>query len=222
MIRPASWRGPQAGHRLMLLPTPSGAAPPPLTGAQCSAGRRTSRRVGKRSRANGLLYEPPSIASASSRYPMFALNNKIPPPVVCLVVATAMWLTASSSPAIDLGDALRMALAILFGVIGLVMALLGFKAFGEAKTTINPVKIDAASSLVTTGVYRYTRNPMYLGLTFLLVAWAVYLAAPMTLLGPMAFVLYITRFQIIPEERALSRIFGQPYDDYCARVRRWF
>lgn len=153
---------------------------------------------------------------------MSALNNKIPPPVVCLVVATAMWLTASSSPTIDLGDALRMALAILFGVIGLVMALLGFKAFGEAKTTINPVKIDAASSLVTTGVYRYTRNPMYLGLTFLLVAWAVYLAAPMTLLGPMAFVLYITRFQIIPEERALSRIFGQPYDDYCARVRRWF
>ena len=137
---------------------------------------------------------------------MSALNNKIPPPIVCLIALIAMWVTARSSPVIDLGHALRMALAILFGVIGLVMALLGFKAFGEAKTTVNPVKIDAA---------------LYLGLTCLLVAWAVYLAAPLTLLGPVAFVLYITRFQIIPEERALSRIFGRPYDDYRARVRRW-
>ena len=113
------------------------------------------------------------------------------------------------------------ALAILFGLFGLVVALLGFRAFGEAKTTVNPVKIETASSLVTTGVYRYTRNPMYVGLASLLVAWAIYLAAPLTLLGPLAFVLYITRFQIIPEERALSRIFGRPYDDYRAMVRRW-
>ena len=62
---------------------------------------------------------------------------------------------------------------------------------------------------------------MYVGLASLLVAWAIYLAAPLTLLGPLAFVLYITRFQIIPDERALSRIFGRSYDDYRARVRRW-
>jgi protein-S-isoprenylcysteine O-methyltransferase Ste14 len=152
---------------------------------------------------------------------MSALNNKIPPPIVCLIVAIAMWVSAWSSPVIDFGHTLRMTLAILFGVFGLVMALLGFEAFGEAKTTVNPVKIDAASSLVMTGVYRYTRNPMYVGLASLLVAWAIYLAAPLTLLGPLAFVLYITRFQIMPEERALSRIFGRPYDDYRARVRRW-
>jgi len=153
---------------------------------------------------------------------MSTLDNKIPPPIVCLIVAIAMWVTASSSPAIDIGHTLRLALAISFGVFGLVMALLGFRAFGEAKTTINPVMIETASSLVTTGVYRYTRNPMYIGLASLLVAWAIYLAAPLTLLGPVAFVLFITRFQIIPEERALRRIFGEPYDDYCARVRRWF
>jgi protein-S-isoprenylcysteine O-methyltransferase Ste14 len=137
------------------------------------------------------------------------------------MVAIGMWMTARSSTAIDIGHTPRLVLAILFGAFGLVMAALGFKAFVEAKTTINPVKIDTASSLVTTGVYRYTRNPMYVGLASLLVTWAIYLEAPLTLLGPLAFVLYITRFQIVPEERALSRIFGRLYDDYCARVRRW-
>ena len=152
---------------------------------------------------------------------MSSLENKIPPPIVCLIVAIAMWMTATLSSAISIEHTLRLAVAILFGVFGLVIASLGFRAFGAAKTTISPVNIEAASSLVTSGVYRYTRNPMYVGLTSLLIAWAVYLAAPLTILGPLAFVLYITRFQIIPEERALSRIFGRSYDDYRAQVRRW-
>jgi protein-S-isoprenylcysteine O-methyltransferase Ste14 len=154
-------------------------------------------------------------------YAMSSLENKIPPPVVFLVVAIAMWLAAWPSPAIDIAETLRLTVAILLAAFGVAMAFLGLKAFGEAKTTVNPVNIDAASSLVTTGVYQYTRNPMYLGLTSLLIAWALYLAVPITLLGPVAFVLYITRFQIVPEERVLSRIFGQTYDDYRARVRRW-
>lgn len=152
---------------------------------------------------------------------MHALDNKIPPPIICLIVAIAMWLTARSSATIDLSNMLRFMLAMPFGVLGIALAALGFRAFGAAETTVNPVKIETASSLVTTGVFRYTRNPMYLGLTSLLVGWAIYLAAPLTLLGPVAFVLYITRFQIIPEERALRRIFGELYDEYCARVRRW-
>lgn len=93
--------------------------------------------------------------------------------------------------------------------------------FRRANTTVNPLKPQAASSLVTAGIYRYTRNPMYLGLLFLLVAWAVLLSSPFALLGPVAFVTYISRFQIVPEERVLAALFGAEYAAYQAGVRRW-
>lgn len=152
---------------------------------------------------------------------MSVLDNKIPPPIVFLIVALVMWAAARASPVVDLSRAPRLTLAFLFGALGLVMAVLSFKAFRKAQTTVNPVKIETASSLVTTGVFGYTRNPMYLSLTLVLIAWAIYLAAPLTVLGPLAFVAYITRFQIVPEEGALKRIFGKQYEDYCLRVRRW-
>jgi len=85
----------------------------------------------------------------------------------------------------------------------------------------SPLEPEAATSLVTGGIYRYTRNPMYVGFAALLLGWAVYLAVPWVLLGPVAFILFITRFQIIPEERALSSKFGRQYGEYQERVRRW-
>jgi len=97
----------------------------------------------------------------------------------------------------------------------------GMLAFRRAKTTINPVQIDAASSVVSNGVFRYTRNPMYVGLTAALTSWAVWLAVPWTLLGPVVFALFIHRFQILPEERVMSARFGREYDEYRLRVRRW-
>jgi protein-S-isoprenylcysteine O-methyltransferase Ste14 len=99
--------------------------------------------------------------------------------------------------------------------------VLGMLAFRRAKTTINPVNIGAASSIVTSGVYRYTRNPMYVGLALMLVSWAVHIAVPFTLVGPVVFMLFITRFQIIPEERVLTSKFGGEYRKYQERVRRW-
>jgi protein-S-isoprenylcysteine O-methyltransferase Ste14 len=93
--------------------------------------------------------------------------------------------------------------------------------FRRANTTVNPLKPQAASSLVTIGIYRYTRNPMYLGLLFLIVAWAVLLSSPFALLGPVTFVAFIGRFQIVPEERVLSALFGEEYAAYKSHVRRW-
>ena len=93
--------------------------------------------------------------------------------------------------------------------------------FGRVKTTTNPVNIEAASALVTSGIYSYTRNAMYLGLVAFLLAWAIYLSAYWTLLGPLAFVLFITRFQIIPEERVLHNKFGDAYTAYQRQVPRW-
>jgi protein-S-isoprenylcysteine O-methyltransferase Ste14 len=83
------------------------------------------------------------------------------------------------------------------------------------------MKPASASSLVSSGVYRITRNPMYVGVLLVLVAWATFLAAPLALPGPLAFVLYIGRFQIAPEEAVLGKLFGAEYAEYKAKVRRW-
>jgi len=100
-------------------------------------------------------------------------------------------------------------------------ALAGDLAFKRAETTVNPFKPQNTSSLVTSGVYRFTRNPMYLGLLMVVLGWGAFLCSALALLGPVAFVTYITRFQIVPEERVLLAKFGMTYAAYIGRVRRW-
>ena len=80
---------------------------------------------------------------------------------------------------------------------------------------------DRSAALVAGGIYRSSRNPMYLGFLLLLAAWACWLANPLALAGLPAFVLYLNRFQIAPEERALRARFGDAYDGYARAVRRW-
>jgi protein-S-isoprenylcysteine O-methyltransferase Ste14 len=152
---------------------------------------------------------------------MQALELKIPPPVAAVLVGVAMWMAAYLLPAVHLTGQLRFMIAVVCALFGLIVAGLGFWAFRQAKTTVNSVTPEAASSLVTGGVYSYTRNPMYVGLTALLVGWAVWLSIPWLFLGPVAFTLFIRRFQIIPEERGMSSKFGREYDEYRKRVRRW-
>ena len=106
-------------------------------------------------------------------------------------------------------------------IAGLVFSAAGILSFRRARTTVNPTTPEAASFLVVSGIYRITRNPMYVGISLVLVAWAVFLSSAWALLGPAAFILYISRFQIAPEERALSKLFGAEYASYRARVRRW-
>jgi protein-S-isoprenylcysteine O-methyltransferase Ste14 len=105
--------------------------------------------------------------------------------------------------------------------LGLVVGVSGMVSFWRAKTTMNPTKPAATSSLVMTGPFRFTRNPMYLSLFLYLLAWAVYLSNWLALLFLPVFVLYINQFQIKPEERALSSLFGPEYAAYKGRVRRW-
>ena len=90
-----------------------------------------------------------------------------------------------------------------------------------AKTTIDPLKIEKTSQLVTNGIYQYSRNPMYLGLAFVLLAWNAYLGSLSAILGVMLFVWYITEFQIKREEENLRNIFGDAFTAYCQRTRRW-
>lgn len=152
---------------------------------------------------------------------MNKLENKIPPPIVAFVMAAMMWLIARARPEIEYGSALRHLIVAILATAGGVFACSGFLAFGRAKTTVDPINIQNASALVTTGIFRYTRNPMYVSLLALLLAWAAYLSVPWTLFGPLAFALFMTRFQIIPEERVLQEKFGDAYAAYRLQVRRW-
>ena len=150
-----------------------------------------------------------------------ALEHKIPPPVVGAIIAAAMWGLASLQPFLPIPPFARDAAVAVFIAGGVAFDVLGLVAFRRARTTVNPLKPRNASTLVTHGIYKFTRNPMYVGIALLLTAWACHLSALLPFLGPVLFVLYINRFQIEPEERALKALFGQEYAAYAARVRRW-
>lgn len=152
---------------------------------------------------------------------MHPLEHKIPPPIVALIVAAAMWMNSISGPKLDLPFEVRVAAALVLAVVGVAFDLSGLLAFRKARTTINPMKPQKTSALVTTGIYRLSRNPMYVGLVCFLLAWTVFLAALWPLAGPILFVFYVNRFQIEPEERLLERRFGEDFRQYKARVRRW-
>ena len=152
---------------------------------------------------------------------MSSLEVKIPPPAVAVAIAVAMWGASRLAPWLELPSALRLGAAAAILLVGIGFSAGGVIAFRRAQTTLNPTKPEQASSLVRSGVYRVTRNPMYVGLLCVLVAWAVFLSSAWALLGLVTFVLYIGHFQIAPEERALVKLFGSEYADYQAKVRRW-
>ncbi len=154
---------------------------------------------------------------------MSSLELKVPPPIVALCVALFMWLASRFAPSIGLPLAwgIRAGIAAVLVAAGLGISTAGVVSFRRAKTTINPTKPATTSSLVSGGVYRYTRNPMYLALALYLLAWTVFLSNVLALLFVPLFVVYINRFQIDPEERALLALFGSEYSTYREKVRRW-
>jgi len=150
-----------------------------------------------------------------------SLELKVPPPALALLLALFMWLVSSFVAPLEVPFRWRVGATLALALVGLGFSVAGVAAFRRARTTINPTKPATASALVSGGVYRLTRNPMYLGLFLLLLALAVLLSNPVALLLVPVFVLYINRFQITPEERALSSLFGGEYAAYKERVRRW-
>lgn len=153
--------------------------------------------------------------------PLQKLELKIPPPLVMLLVGTGMWVISLATAHIEVNVYIRSVAALVIAMLGRFCSFAGVISFRRAKTTINPMKPMEASTLVCSGIYKVTRNPMYTGLLFVLIAWAVYLASVWALLGPIVFMAYIRQFQITPEERVLAEKFGTHYDTYRASVRRW-
>ena len=152
---------------------------------------------------------------------MKVLETRIPPPVVALLFALLIWGAAKYLPGLETRFPLKAILVPLLLAIGIFFDLSGLITFLRARTTVNPVSPHKTSSLVQTGIYKFTRNPMYVGLVFVLSAWCIYLDFPAALVGVAVFIVYVHLFQIMPEERVLLKLFGEEYRDYQSRVRRW-
>jgi len=145
----------------------------------------------------------------------------IPPPIQGLIAALAIWLIAKYFPEFNLETPFQKAAAILIALIGLSIDFICAFLFIKTKTTISPINPSNTSTLVTTGLYKISRNPMYLGLLLLLTGWSLWQGNPISLLVILIFITSITLTQIKPEESALEEKFGQDYRDYKNQVRRW-
>ncbi|MEL4179243.1 methyltransferase family protein [Roseateles sp. PN1] len=149
------------------------------------------------------------------------LETKLPPLLLVLALAALAWLLAWQWPALNLRFAGQRWFALGLAVLAAAIALAGVRAFRQHGTTVDPTRPEHSSAVVSSGIYRFTRNPMYLGFGLGLTAWVIALGnAAAALLIPV-YVAYMVRFQIRPEEAALHAKFGEPFLAYMRRVRRW-
>lgn len=152
---------------------------------------------------------------------MSSLDLKVPPPVILILSAALAWMVARATPGLAYLLPARTPFSVILVLAGVGLALSGLLAFRKARTTPNPHTPEKSVSIVRSGPYRFTRNPMYLGLAVVLLGFCAYLANPLALVAVVVFVAYMTRFQIMPEERILLGKFGEPYAQYTSSVRRW-
>lgn len=152
------------------------------------------------------------------------LELKCPPPIVMLVAAIIAMIISQKNVAFiqqQLTIVDNFVWPLLFLIAGIVVAIAGVKEFKDHQTTVNPIQPEKTTSLVTSGIYQFTRNPMYLGMLIVLLGWADLLDSFLAYSGGLTFFLYISAFQVKPEEYVMKDKFGQEFSQYCAQVRRW-
>ncbi len=149
------------------------------------------------------------------------LKLRVPPPVLAAILAVGMWFSKTWGPSLSLTPRLSLILSCALGITGILVNAFGFSALRRAGTTFDPTRPASATKLVTHGVFRYSRNPIYVGFVLLLSAWAAHLNALSALAGPLILITWLDLVQIRAEERALRGNFGDAFTAYQARVRRW-
>ena len=112
-------------------------------------------------------------------------------------------------------------ISLLLLIIGLFVFISAVKSFRKQKTTVNPLEPRQASSLVVSGIFKYSRNPMYLGMLIILLSISFKFNLVGGILISLFFYLFISRFQIFPEEEAMNELFGDKFIEYSNRTRRW-
>lgn len=149
------------------------------------------------------------------------LELKVPPVVQVAIIAGLMWALAIILPPLNFTFSTLLLVALALASTGVAFVLLGVLAFRSVGTTVDPRVPEQSASLVVRGVYRISRNPMYVGFMLMLIGWAVFLGNVAGFLLLPVFVIYMNRFQIVPEERYMREKFGEEYRHYEEEVRRW-
>ena len=149
------------------------------------------------------------------------LELRLPPPLIAVLTGLLMWISANWLAQPGFNDLTANVLGYGFCAIGALLLVPSILSFRTFTTTINPTRPEQSSQLITTGVFGISRNPIYLGMLLLLIGWWFWVSNLISLLLVVVFFAYMTRFQIIPEERALQSIFGERFASYRKRVRRW-
>tara|TARA_Y100000991_G_scaffold71941_1_gene53988 strand:- start:535 stop:981 length:447 start_codon:yes stop_codon:yes gene_type:complete len=147
------------------------------------------------------------------------MSNKIPPPIVTLFFGLCIYLSRPYFP--EFSSSLLTSMSVISFVVGISIFVAAVGSFKKQKTTVNPISIEKASSLVISGIFKYSRNPMYLGMSFVLLGLAFKFNLIGGLLFTSIFMSFITIFQIKPEEVAMEKLFEQQWKDYIKNVRRW-
>ncbi len=150
------------------------------------------------------------------------MTLKIPPALVFLLFVAFMYVLDRFLPVGEFDFFGREGLILGLGIGAVCITMVALIQFLRARTTVDPSLRTKTTTLVTGGVYRFSRNPMYLALLLLLLAWGLWLGNAFNTLLAALFVAYMNRFQIAPEEEALERLFGKEYQQYCLQSRRWF
>ncbi len=149
------------------------------------------------------------------------LELKIPPVLLVLIFAVLMIFFSKIFPNLGLDYKFRSYLFILTTILSGAISLSGVWCFKVANTTVNPTKPESSSELVQSGIYKYTRNPMYLGFACFLFGLGLFLDNIFSVLLVFGFIIYMSLFQIKPEEKVLSTIFGNDFKQYKTSTRRW-
>ena len=144
------------------------------------------------------------------------LDTKIPPPIVTIIILSIIYLFDLNE--YNLNTDIISIITLFIGLIFIISAVIQFI---NRKTTVNPTKPHKTSTLVITGAYKITRNPMYLGMLLIIISFALYKALIISLILIPLFIFYINKFQIEPEEFEMRKKFGKEYEDYCKKVDRW-
>ncbi len=149
------------------------------------------------------------------------MTNKIPPPILTVVAIIGVFILAVKTSYAKLYFPGQVWAGYFIASLGLSLLLYAGLMFKNAGTTVNPFKPEATSDIVDQGLYAISRNPMYLAMALTIFGIVIRMGSWLGLIPLLAFIAYITAFQIKPEEVALEAKFGQDYLDYKARVRRW-
>tara|TARA_Y100000741_G_scaffold51658_1_gene35428 strand:+ start:6468 stop:6914 length:447 start_codon:yes stop_codon:yes gene_type:complete len=147
------------------------------------------------------------------------MKKRIPPPLTAMLCVLIIFLSKSIFPSFVFSYKLQ--LGIFVSTVGFLLLIISIKSFIDNKTTINPLNLKKSTYLVTSGVFRFSRNPMYLGMLLFLLGTAIILNIIGGLIISILFIFYMNFFQIIPEEKALQNLFGKNYRNYRKTVRRW-